>query len=110
MSAKKTTPDTLCARCRRNPVSVEHHILPRALGGSGHRSNKQWLCRVCHAFLHPYLRYPKGKRIGKPFFLNEIGTYYGKDKTIHEKAKYLATIDKLRAQNHSSQGFRKIGR
>lgn len=109
MSGKKTIPDKLCEQCKLRPVQVEHHILPRALGGSNKKSNRQWLCRECHAQIHPFMRYPKGKRAGIPFFKDVLATYFGKDRTIHEKSKHLAQIAKSRAQNSIRQIHRKTG-
>lgn len=95
----------LCEICGLRPGQVEHHILPRALGGSEKNSNKQLICRECHSKIHPYLRYPKGKRAGIPFFKNELATYYGKDDHVCKKAKHLAKISKARATNRHNQSF-----
>jgi len=34
------------------PAYVEHHILPKSLGGSNDSDNKCWLCAECHDKIH----------------------------------------------------------
>jgi 5-methylcytosine-specific restriction endonuclease McrA len=34
------------------PNCVEHHILPKSLGGKDTPENKVWLCAECHSNVH----------------------------------------------------------
>ena len=42
-------------RCLLNPshkATVQHHIVPRSVGGSDNEDNLAWLCNECHAKVH----------------------------------------------------------
>lgn len=37
-----------CPVCRENNVQSIHHIIPRKYNGSNDKTNKIWLCNMCH--------------------------------------------------------------
>jgi len=45
----------ICFACRK-PAELRHHIMPLKNGGRNAKRNVVYLCRRCHAEIHPWLK------------------------------------------------------
>jgi DNA-directed RNA polymerase subunit RPC12/RpoP len=73
-----------CARCGGQFRIEEHHITPRAQGGTDEEENLIQLCAVCHDEIHTGVTHDKPAKFTGPHFEDWIEQYDGQPKETWE--------------------------